>query len=97
MQEDSPASEHEEQDAWQRVHTLLLLPVSYVPAGQSVRHASLRGLSFLLLVHTSQTFSSLQLAQFSMLHATHAVPVALGSLLSAHVSQVIVLLLVVHS
>ena len=72
------ASEHEEQDVWQEVQTLLL---SYVPAGQSVRQASLRGLSFLLLVHASQTFSSLQLAQFSMLHATHAVPVVLGFLL----------------
>ena len=62
---------------WQGVQTLLL---SYVPAGQSVRQASLRGLSFFLLVHASQTFSSLQLAQFSMLHATHAVPAVLGFL-----------------
>ena len=38
------ASEHEEHDVWQGVHTLLGLPVSYVPAGQAVKQASLRGL-----------------------------------------------------
>ena len=57
------------------MQTLLL---SYVPAGQLSRQASLRGLSFFLLEHASQTFSLSQLAQLFMVHVTPAVPAVLG-------------------
>ena len=54
MQEVEAASEHEEHDVWQGVQTLVL---SYVPAGQLSRQASLRGLN-LSLEHFVQVMST---------------------------------------
>ena len=92
MQEVEAASEHEEHDAWQGVHTLSL---AYVPAGQFAMHSFFKGLR-LSLEHFVQVTrgvvdllaegSSEHSAQFSMppllasLHGTHLFP-ALSSAL----------------
>ena len=78
MQEDSPASEHEEQDAWHGLQTLLL---SYVPAGQLAMHSFFKGLR-LFLEHFVQVMRAVEdlLAEGSSEHSAQSVmpPLALS-------------------